>query len=230
MKKLLLLPLFFLTAHTAKAADPTEDYGWVNLLEGDNIQIWENGSKGSREKHPEVGSQWTLKDGVLKLDKSAEGRGGHIITKENDFFSFELKFDFIISEEGNSGVKYRVNDDSIGLEYQIYDDVSGGESNLTACIYALKHADPDKKKLKKAGTDWNTARILAVGNTLQHWVNGELVTEMEVGSDEWKKAFAKSKYKDVKDFAAKPGPIHLQDHGHDVMFRNIMIRKVMDTE
>lgn len=226
MKKLLLLPFLLLTAH---AADPEGDYGWVNLLENDSLELWQNGSAGSREKHPEAGPQWSIKDGVLKLDKSAEGRGGHIITKVEDYFSFELKFEFIISEGGNSGVKYRVNDESIGLEYQVYDD-AGTEKNKVACLYALKGADEDKKKVNAPGTEWNTARILAVGNTLQHWINGELVMEIEVGSDEWKAAFAKSKYKDVKDFAANPGPIHLQDHGSDVMYRNIMLRKVMDTE
>lgn len=228
MKNLLLLPLLLLSSHVF-AADPTDDYGWVNLLENDSLELWQNGSKGSREKHPEVGPQWSVKDGVLKLDKSVEGRGGHIITKQDDYFNFELKFEFIISEGGNSGVKYRVSDESIGLEYQVYDD-AGTERNKVACLYALKAADEDKKKVKAPGTEWNTARILAVGNSLQHWINGEIVMEIEIGSDEWNKAFAKSKYKKEKDFAANPGPIHLQDHGHDVMYRNMMLRKVMDTE
>ncbi|MEP2777010.1 MAG: DUF1080 domain-containing protein [Luteolibacter sp.] len=225
MKKLLLLPLLLLSAH---AAEPTDDYGWVNLLENDSLELWENGSAGSRKKHPEVGPQWSLKDGVLKLDKSAEGRGGHIITKQDDYFDFELKFEFIISKGGNSGVKYRVNDESVGLEYQVYDD-AGPERNKVAGLYALKNAS-EGKKVNEPGTEWNTARILAVGNQLQHWINGELVMEIEIGSDEWKQAFAKSKYKNVKDFAAHPGPIHLQDHNHDVMYRNIMLRKVMATE
>ncbi|MGJ8633103.1 MAG: 3-keto-disaccharide hydrolase [Luteolibacter sp.] len=228
MKKLLLLPFLFFAAHTVRAADPTEDYGWVNLLENDSLELWQNGSGGSRERHPGVGPQWSLKDGVLKLDKSAEGRGGHIITKEHDYFNFELKFEFIIAKGGNSGIKYRVNDESVGLEYQVYDD-EGNESNKTACLYALKHPS-DNKKVFPAGTEWNTGRILAVGNTLQHWVNGELVMEIVFGSEEWNKTFGKSKYKDVKDFAANPGPIHIQDHGSNVQYRNMMIRKVMDTE
>ncbi|MGJ8642736.1 MAG: 3-keto-disaccharide hydrolase [Luteolibacter sp.] len=227
MKKLLLLPLLLISSHVF-AADPTDDYGWVNLLENDSLELWQNGSAGSREKHPEVGSQWSVKDGVLKLDQKTEGRGGHIITKQDDYFNFELKFEFLISEGGNSGVKYRVNDESIGLEYQVYDD-AGTEKNKVACLYALKGASEDKK-VNKPGAEWNTARIIAVGNSLQHWINGEMVMEIEVGSNEWKQAFAKSKYKDVEAFAANPGPIHLQDHGSDVMYRNMMLRKIMDTE
>ena len=207
-----------------------EDYQWVDLLAGDSLELWRNGSKHNYDKVTEVGSQWSLEDGVLSLDKSKDGRGGHIVTKDDRYFDFDFQFEFKISVEGNSGVKYRVNKETVGLEYQIYDDAfSKVKKNSLASLYNLKAASANKKA-NAVGKEWNTGRIVAVGNSLQHWLNGDLVLEMEVDSEEWKEDFAKSKYKDDPSFARSPGPIHLQDHQHNVQFRNLRIRKLMDTE
>ena len=214
---------------TASKETAGEDYQWVDLLAGDRLDLWRNGSKHNYDKVSEVGGQWSLKDGVLTLDKSKEGRGGHIITKDDGYFDFDFQFEFMVSKECNSGVKYRVNKETVGLEYQIYDDAfSKVNKNSLASLYNLKAASADKKA--KAVGEWNTGRIVAVGNSLQHWLNGDLVLEMEVDSEEWKEDFAKSKYKEEPSFARSPGPIHLQDHGDDVKFRKLRIRKLMDTE
>ncbi|MDF1755377.1 MAG: DUF1080 domain-containing protein [Verrucomicrobiales bacterium] len=218
------------TASLPATDDPDDDYGWVNLLKNDSLALWRNGSKTSRNKHPDVGELWSVKDGVLSLDKSKKGRGGHIITKQDDYFNFELQFEFMISKGGNSGVKYRVNEQTVGLEYQVFDDKSSKVTkNTVAALYNLK-APTAESKAKKPGKEWNTGRIIAVGKSLKHWLNGDLVMEIEFGSDEWKEAVANSKFKDESGFASKPGPILLQDHGDDVKYRNLRIRKIMSTE
>jgi len=210
--------------------DPTADYGWVNLLEGDGLDLFRNGSKHNYKKVTDVGAQWSVKDGVLSLDKSKDGRGGHIVTKDNTYYNFELQFEFLISEEGNSGVKYRVKPDTVGLEYQVYDDnYSKVSRNSLASLYNLKAAAADKV-IRQPGKEWNTGRIVAVGNMIQHWLNGDLVMEIEFGSPEWEKCFTKSKYKEIADFGRAPGPILLQDHGDNVSYRNLRIRRVMTTE
>lgn len=213
---------------TSEAADGNFD--WVNLLEGDNLALWCNGSKHNQAKVKKTGPQWSIKDGILTLDKSKNGRGGHIITKDETYFDFEFKFEFIISKEGNSGVKYRVDLETVGLEYQVYDDATSKVTkNSLASLYNIKAASTDKKA-KAVGKEWNSGRIVAVGNSIQHWLNGDLVMEIEYGSEEWKKAIAKSKFKNQPNFARAPGPIHLQDHGDNVQYRNLKIRRLMDTE
>jgi len=214
----------------ALSACAAEDEGseWVNLLEGDSLVLWEKGSGAGGTQSKEIGDLWSLKDGVLHLDREKEGRGGYIVTKKH-YYDFELKFDFWISQNGNSGVKYRIDDKGLGLEYQVLDDLrhkdAKNPTHRSASMYELAAA-PDTKKEIPAGEGWNSGRIVAKGNLLEHWLNGEKVVSMVFGSDEWKERFAKSKYTVIPGFAESPGPILLQDHQDSVSYRNIRIREL----
>lgn len=224
----ILIPFLFSVcqAEPEKQTKPrSADSGWVNLLDNDSLALWQNLSKTN--KNPEIGDLWSLKDGILQLDKEKKGQGGPIVTKKL-YYNFELKFHFRISTGGNSGVKYRTKG-NLGLEYQVLDDVNHKDNKIPshrcASLYELVAA-PDGKKIHPPGEKWNQARIVARGNQLEHWLNGEKVVSIEFGSDDWKKRFAKSKYKKFADFAAKPGPIYLQDHGDTVRYRNMFIREI----
>lgn len=91
-------------------------------------------------------------------------------------------------------------------------------------MYELAAA-PDSKTLHPPG-EWNSARIVANGNTLEHWLNGEKIVSIEFGSDDWKARFAKSKYTQFPGFAESAGPILLQDHGNAVAYRKLRIREL----
>ncbi|MHC4569252.1 MAG: 3-keto-disaccharide hydrolase [Planctomycetota bacterium] len=63
------------------------------------------------------------------------------------------------------------------------------------------------------------------GNHVEHWLNGKKVLEFERGSEQFRAAIAKSKFKNRDKFGeAKEGCILLQDHGGGIAFRNIRIR------
>ena len=49
------------------------------------------------------------------------------------------------------------------------------------------------------------------------------MTEITIGSDDWKKRHAASKFKKRPDFGSKKGRIMLQDHGGKVWFRNLVV-------
>lgn len=208
-----------------------EEGDWVNLLEGDGLELWEPGP--SKSKRTEIGDRWLIKDGVVHLDRDAEkGAGGQIWTKKK-YRDFELKFDFNIAHDGNSGIKYRavdVDGRAIGCEYQIIDDENYRDNknptHRTACLYELV-AVPADRKWNPAG-EWNTGRIRVSDNRFEHWLNGVKVVSIEFGSDDWKKRFAESKYKVHPNFAKEPGPIVLTDHGDTVSYRNLFIREVPD--
>ena len=78
--------------------------------------------------------------------------------------------------------------------------------------------------------EFNASRVVAQGTRIEHWLNGKRILEVDTASDEWKDRIAKSKFKSFKEFAAeKPGPILLQDHGNEIWFRNIVIRRSAGT-
>ena len=187
-----------------------------NLFSSDDFSQW------TKVNGKPVGSGWMIKNGVVHR----KSLSGDIITKEK-FKDFELTFEWKISEAGNSGIKYRTRG-SLGLEYQVLDDQKHRDNknptHRAASLYELVAA-PDSKPLKKVG-EWNKGRILAKGNQIEHWLNGEKVVEITWGTDDWKKKFQKSKYRKNKGFGSWEGPILLQDHMDPVWFRNLMIKRL----
>jgi len=196
------------TDAASKSDQPFED-----LLAGDELAAWRPGNNEGK---------WTIADGVLTR---GEVKAGSLNTKEK-YQNFDLRFEWKISEGGNSGVIYRINHGR-GLEYQVLDDenhVRGKEPlSSSASIYDI--VEPEGSPLRKAGA-WNTARIVADGNHLEHWLNGVKVLETEFGSADWTERFLKSKNAKVENFGEGGSQIQLQDHSSNVHFRNMRIRQL----
>jgi hypothetical protein len=171
---------------------------------------------------------WEVKDGVLHR---AEG-GGDIMT-EKEYGDFDLRFDWKISEGGNSGVMYRVKPGMqpayyTGPEYQVLDNAKhpDGKNKVTSAgsIYALY---PPEKDVAKPAGEWNSGRITIEHNRLTHYLNGEKVATAELGSDDWNKHVANSKFALWTGFGkAARGHIVLQDHGNEVWYRNLRIKEL----
>jgi hypothetical protein len=220
MKTFVLLALLPLTA----IAEPASKATWTDLLANDSLEQWQQPKLDGPDKI------WLLENGILRLDQSRKGKkngkeNDNLLTKKN-YDSFELKFEWKISEQGNSGVKYRTKG-GLGLEYQIIDDKSKAAtkpSQRAGGLYDLVAA-PDDKALKPVG-EWNSSRIVAKDNHLEHWLNGVKTVEIEYGSPDWIERFGKSKYRKNSSFASKPGPLLLQDHGNNAWFRKLFIREL----
>lgn len=191
-----------------------------SLFDGKTLKGWssKDGSAPSES--------WIVEEGcIIRNDKA-----GDLYTKQS-FKDFEFTFEWKIVAGCNSGVKYRVADYSgalLGPEYQVIDDVGKkykpDDLGATASLYAIKGASACKS-IKAVG-EFNSSRIVAKGNHLEHWLNGEKVMEMEIGSKEWQKGHSASKFKKRPDFASKEGRIMLQDHGGKVWYKNLKIRKL----
>lgn len=197
----------------------------IVLFDGTNLDHW-------RGYHQEAtGEGWKVEDGILKFDGSG---GGDIITKEK-FGNFVFTFEWAVTEGANSGIMYKVGlgDNApylTGPEYQILDDANHGDgkSSLTsaAALYGLYSRGDTKTK--PVG-EWNTGKIIIHGNKVQHWLNGELAVEAEIGSDEWNEKVGASKFKDWKKFGVNAaGHLCLQDHGDEVWFRNLKVTPLGD--
>ncbi len=156
-----------------------------------------------------------------------EGAQGSIVTREQ-YANFDLRFNYKLDPDFkgnvNSGVKYFAYPGTeLGLEYQLYDhdkDVRG--THALADLYDLL---PAKEGTAKPRGKWNRVRIVAQGNHVEHWLNNVKVLEFERGSEQFRAAVAKSKFKDRDRFGeAERGHILLQDHGGGIAFRNIKIK------
>jgi hypothetical protein len=156
-------------------------------------------------------------DGVLV--REGEGEGGDLMTAEQ-YADFELRFEWKISENGNSGVIYRIAETEqypwqTGPEYQILHNAghSDGKIPLTTAGSDFAVKEPVKDVTRPVG-EWNEARIVAKGNHIEHWMNGVKIVEYEVGSPDWLARVNASKF-------AK-----LANHGNVVSFRNLKIKRL----
>jgi len=199
---------------TTASSSSTE---WTSLFASGDFSKWTN------IKGQDVNEGWSIENGIVHRSGR---RPGAIITRQN-YKNFELRFNWKISEAGNSGVKYRTKG-RLGLEYQILDDAKNRDrknpTHRAASLYELVSASDDKP-LKPVG-EWNHGRILANGNHIEHWLNGEKVVKIEVASEDWKQRFKDSKYSKHEGFGSWTGPILLQDHNDDVWYQNVHIRKL----
>lgn len=214
-----ILVVSFLLSLAAHAGE------WVSIFDGDSLKGWTNGAGKAVEE-----GAWVAENGILyRKDK-----GGSLYS-EKEYGDFEFRFEWKISEKGNSGVKYRVTryegGPLLGPEYQVLDDEKHpdgkvGPNRQSASLYDILAADPKKKKLNMVG-EWNTSRIVARGGHFQHFLNGKKVIDITVGSDQWKDLIAKSKFKKRDGFAENAkGRLMLQDHNDPVWYRKLEVREL----
>ncbi len=211
-----------------------ESQGWELLFDGESTEKW----RGYNQKtFPTKG--WRVEDGELIVEKSGteeEGFGGDIITI-NQYTNFELTLDFMLSDTANSGIFYLVREFEgtpiwhNAPEYQLLDDTTYYEmlgewmhTHRTGDNYDLHAA---REYYGKAVGEWNTARIVKKGNKVQHWLNENMAVSYEIGSMDWMMRLKKSKFNEYANYGKNTrGHIGLQDHGHEVRFRNIKIRRL----
>jgi len=209
--------------------------GFKLLWDGKSTEGWRG---AYHTTFPKTG--WNIDGDVLKVQKADGGEstnGGDIVTIQK-YKNFILKVDFKIAEGANSGIKYIVNTglnkgggSSIGCEYQILDDKkhpdakAGVNGNRTVgSLYDLIPAI-ENKPFREG--QFNTAMIIVEGNHVEHWLNGTKIVEYTRNNQMWNALVGYSKYKKWPDFGnQEEGHILLQDHGDEVLFKNIKIKEL----
>lgn len=241
MKRLLQVALIALTAG-GLGAEPLPNMltleeraaGWRLLWDGRTADGW----RGAKEE-AFPSAVWRMENDVLSVVPTAAGatwRGADIVTRER-FSDFELSVDFKLSPGANSGIKYFVDAgpgqggaSSLGLEYQLVDnerhpDAAQGRNGnrRLAAVYDLYPAAATKPA--RPPGEWNSARIVARGPRVEHWLNGVRVAEYTRFTDAFRAEVQQSKYRTTPGFGEwRDGHLLLQDHGDAVSFRNLKVR------
>ena len=239
---LLLLPCMsgvFADESINRLTESEKRSGWELLFDGTSLE----GFKGYQQDTP--GAGWQVIDGAIVRTEAA----GDLLTKEM-YDSFEIQLEYRISKAGNSGLMFHVTEDGkrpwySGPEVQIIDNDAGKDGQKAGWLYQLY--EPHEKKWvmrieKAAGLpvkelvdatrpagEWNHLYLRVTPGSSEVCLNGVSYYKFVIGNDDWNKRVAKSKFSKFEQFG-KAGNGHLcfQDHGDEVAFRSIKVRRLPD--
>lgn len=213
-----------------KTEKPMENKkGWISLFDGKTTKGWHSYGKTT------AGEAWKVEDGILHLDAGKNLSAGDIVTDES-FDNFDLKLEWKISKNGNSGIIFYIQDEPkkydyiwyTGPEMQILDNDGHSDGKIikhrAGNLYDLIEG---KEGVVKPVGEWNQVEIISNKGKLDLMLNGVTVVSTTVGDDNWRTLIAGSKFKTKPDFGKIfSGHIGLQDHGNEVWFKNIKIKKL----
>ncbi len=163
--------LFVLTSSLAAAGEP----GFVDLFNGKNLEGWSqrNGTATYRV------------EGNAIVGKTSEGSPNSFLCSNKLYGDFELKFDVKVDRELNSGVQIRsqsvgdtpdgrVNGPQVeisldGMAGYVYGESAGG--------WMTPEGDRKPHQTFKDG-EWNSYHVVAYGNTIQTWINGQQISDL----------------------------------------------------
>ena len=210
--------------------DEEQKEGWQLLFDGTSITGWHNYGGGP------VGYAWKIDDGTLKFaGTEKKDTMAQDIVSDEEYENFDLKLEWKIDTGGNSGIMFYVHEDSAhlkpywtGPEMQILDNERHDDrkypKHRAGDLYDLISCS---KETVKPALEWNQVEIKCANGKLDFLLNGENVVSTQLWDDNWKKMVAASKFKQWPEFGTyKKGRICLQDHGSNVWFRNIKIKKL----
>ena len=180
---------------------------WEILFDGTSLDKWKEFQNDT------VGDVWKIDGDALIYTPPSEGEDNknHDLVTRDEYTDFVLSLEWKISEAGNSGVFWGVNEDAkystgyqTGPEVQILDnDKQIGEWNTM--VITVNHKDN-------------------MGNVI---LNGTEMVTFPVQGEEWDAMVADSKFAGWEGFGKfTTGKIGLQDHGNVVAFRNIKIKQL----
>ena len=208
----LITLLAFSTVDSLQAGPPK---GFVALFNGKNLDGWNAKPNG-----------WAVVDGVL----TRKPRSGYIWSKES-FGDFVLCAEVKVSRGCNSGIFFRTDPKNAvqgGFEIQVFDTTGKtklGKHDHGALYDALA---PSANPAKPVG-EWDRFIITCKGPKITVSINGKQVVNANL--DDWTTGNknpdgSRNKFKTALKDLPRTGHIGFQDHGPNVWFRNVYLKKL----
>ena len=191
-----LLVVLFIAFGCASQPSGQGEAGWLTLLDGAaGLENWNRVGDGN----------WRAVDGVIQVDKRTDKSASYLMTKKS-YADFQIRIEFWVSEEGNSGIYMRCSNlnnivDTTCYEANIADHARDPSYGTGAIVHLAKVSPP----MPTAGGRWNTYEITAKGSHLTVDLNGVRTA-------------------DANDSKFASGPIGLQYAVGVVKFRKVQIR------
>lgn len=206
------LIIFFLLASEHKIFQSKEynEDGFFKIFNGETLDGWEGDP-----------TYWSVENGTIVGEVTEEtrlDRNSFLIWREGLTRDFEIKVEYRVSKEGNSGINYRSQEVEgvpyaltgyqadldgqnryTGMNYEerrrttiaargekvLLPDISDADSLIkyidrnqwVARIIRESLGEPDSL-IKNINEGWNDYHIIAKGNRLKHYVNGELMSDV----------------------------------------------------
>lgn len=189
------------------------ELGFASLFNGLDFSGWEGAGQ-------DLNACWKIENGLLVCT----GQKGPWLRTCGEHDNFSLRFDYLLSTGGNSGVYVRVPKDGnhhrendtkppAGFEVQVLDDAAPQHAKLkdyqySASIYDIAGANP--RNTRPVG-EWNSLEIVCDGDRVITRHNGVTVTDINAESH------PAIKLRELKGF------LGLQNHSTEVKFRNLRI-------
>ncbi|WP_367913605.1 DUF1080 domain-containing protein [Leadbetterella sp. DM7] len=203
--------------------------GWELLFDGQSLSGWHLYNEGNKP------SAWKVENGEL-MYRSDSARVEHEdLVTDKEFENYDFRFEWKISEEGNSGVFINVVERkdiptawASGPEYQLLDslhpDYAVNLKKRAGCLYGFTE-QKNPVPARPAG-EWNQGRIVQQNGKVQFYLNGLLTAEQDMTGESWKEMIAASSFNYFPDFGkATKGRIGLQKWYKSVAFRNLKIKE-----
>ena len=186
---------------------------WIDLLDSAHASQWQNVTDKKK-------GIFEITDGVFRVFGQKPTR--YIAFMGESFDDFALHVEFKVSEGTNSGVFYRTdpaNPVQGGMEIQVLDDFGQAPSkNSSGALYDV--ATPMFNMSLPAG-QWNSFDISCSGAHVVVLMNGWKVLDLDLA----KLTMPVGKFDTPLAELPHKGHIVLQNHGDDVWFRNVLVRK-----
>ena len=165
-----LFSAFAIVQSTDRAASQAAGSdGWITLFDGKNLDQWQGDGTAT----------FVIEDGsvIAKDKKDPKAVAAYLVSKQS-FKDFEIRAEFWVSDDANSGIFIRNTDpkhisSKTGYEVNIFDQRPDPSMGTGGIVPFAKTLVPIK-----AGGKWNTYEIVAKGPEITVKFNGQVTAKL----------------------------------------------------